>query len=163
MNLYELTEQARILQEWAQDPEVDAKTLADTMESLDGEIADKLEACAKVVKNLQADEAALKVEAARLEEKARVARASIDRIKKMMQTAMEQTGKRKIKGELFSFGIQKNPAAVVVDAEPRNIPADFLIWQEPKVNKEKLKKALEAGEDLHGIAHLSQTESLRIR
>jgi len=163
MNLYELTEQARILQEWAQDPETDAKTLADTMESLDGEIADKLEACAKVIKNLEADEAALKVEAARLDEKARVARAGIDRIKKMMQTAMEQTGKRKIKGELFSFGIQKNPAAVVVDAEPRNIPADFLIWQEPKINKKKLKKALQAGEDLHGIAHLAQTESLRIR
>ena len=163
MNLYELTEQARILQEWAQDPETDAKTLADTMESLDGEIADKLEACAKVIKNLEADEAALKVEAARLTEKARVARAGIDRIKKMMQTAMEQTGKRKIKGELFSFGIQKNPAAVVVDAEPRNIPADFLIWKEPKIDKEKLKKALKAGEDLSGIAHIAQTESLRIR
>lgn len=163
MNLYELTEQARILQEWAQDPETDAKTLADTMESLDGEIADKLEACAKVIKNLEADETALKAEAARLTEKARTARSGIDRIKKMMQTAMEQIGKKKIKGELFSFGIQKNPAAVVVDAEPRNIPADFLIWQQPKVDKEKLKKALKAGEDLDGIAHLAQTESLRIR
>lgn len=163
MTLYELTEQARILQEWAQDPEVNAKTLADTMESLDGEIADKLEACAKVIKNLEADEAALKAEAARLTEKARTARSGIDRIKKMMQTAMDQIGKKKIKGELFSFGIQKNPAAVVVDAEPRNIPADFLIWQQPKVNKEKLKKALQAGEDLDGIAHLAQTESLRIR
>jgi hypothetical protein len=105
----------------------------------------------------------LKAEAERLTEKARTARNGIDRIKKMMQTAMEQIGKKKIKGELFSFGIQKNPASVVVDAEPRNIPADFLIWQEPKVDKEKLKRALKAGEDLEGVAHLAQTESLRIR
>ena len=74
------------------------------------------------------------------------------------------TGKVKFKTALFSFGIRKNPPSVVID-EPylENIPARFLIPQDPTVDKKAMKDALKAGEDLTGLCHLEQTESLSIR
>ena len=77
---------------------------------------------------------------------------------------MIQTGKEKFKTELFSFGIQSNPAAVIMDEQYlENIPEEYLIPQEPKLDKKKLAADLKAGVDLEGIAHLEQSRSLRIR
>ena len=77
---------------------------------------------------------------------------------------LQATGKTKFKTALFSFGIQKNPAAVVIDeGYIKNIPDRFLIPQDPQIDKKAIKEALKAGEDLEGIAHLEQTESLRIK
>lgn len=44
---------------------------------------------------------------------------------------MQLTGKTKFKTELFSFGIQKNPPAVVIDNE-EDIPKEYYIPQDPK-------------------------------
>ena len=43
------------------------------------------------------------------------------------------------------------------------LPEKFLRFRDPEVDKTKIKEAIKAGEDLTGIAHLEQTESLRIR
>ena len=78
--------------------------------------------------------------------------------------AMILTGKTKFKTELFSFNVQKNPVAVVIDEQYiENIPEEYLIPQDPKVDKQKLKDDLKAGRDLEGIAHLEQTVGVRIR
>jgi hypothetical protein len=37
------------------------------------------------------------------------------------------------------------------------------VQQDPTIDKKKIKEDLKAGVDLEGIAHLEQTESLRIR
>ena len=88
----------------------------------------------------------------------------LKRMKAALQYAMEMTGKTKFKTALFSFGISKNPAAVVMDeGYIENIPKRFLIPQDPVIDKKAIKEALKAGEDLEGIAHLEQSESLRIR
>jgi hypothetical protein len=87
-------------------------------------------------------------------------------MKLSLQQAMTTTGKTKFKTDLFSFGIQKNPPAVVLEVpedDLESIPAEYLIRQAPKVNKTKLKEDLKAGKDLAGVAHLVQGESLRIR
>ena len=44
-----------------------------------------------------------------------------------------------------------------------NIPEIYLIEQEPKLDRAKIKEDLKNGIVLEGIAHLEQTESLRIR
>jgi hypothetical protein len=77
---------------------------------------------------------------------------------------MELTGKRKFKTALFSFGIQKNPASIVIDEDYiENIPPRYLIYQDPVIDRQKLKADLTAGMELDGIAHLEQTEGVRIR
>lgn len=164
MTIYELSEEYEMLLELAEDPEVDPETLSDTLEALGGEIEDKADGYAKVMKQLGADAAALKYEEKRMSARRTVCENNIKRMKAALQAAMEATGKTKFKTDLFSFSVQKNPAAVVMDEQYiENIPEEYLIPQEPKIDKAKIKEDLKAGKDLDGIAHLEQGESLRIK
>ena len=146
------------------DPDVDAETWFDTIEGLEGEIEDKADGYAKVITQLNADALAIKDEEDRLYTRRKTIENRIKSMKDRLQGMMEVTGKTKFKTALFSFGIQKNPAAVVMDeAYIENIPERFLVPQDPQIDKKAIKEALKNGEDLSGLAHLEQTESLRIR
>ena len=160
--LFDLTGKWLELYDMADDPDMDADMWFDTIEGLEGEIEDKADGYAKVITQLNADATAIKAEEDRLYRRRTTIENRIKNMKLRLQEMMEITGKKKIKTELFSFGIQKNPASVVIDDE-KMIPAEFLIPQAPKIDKTAIKDALKAGVDMAGIAHLEQTQSLRIR
>lgn len=164
MTLYELTNELQQLLALAEDPEVDPQVLQDTIDAVTGEIEEKADGYAKVIRQMESDLAGLKNEIDRLTMRKKSIDNSIDRMKDALQMAMIIANKPKFKTELFSFNIQKNPPKVVVD-DPGNIPRDFLIEQEPKIDTMGLKKILQSenGAFLNGIAHLEQSESLRIK
>ncbi|MBQ2085446.1 MAG: siphovirus Gp157 family protein [Oscillospiraceae bacterium] len=161
--IYELTDEYVELLNMLEDPDIDPDVLADTMEGLSGEIEVKADGYAKVIAELNSAIAGLKAEIERLTNRKTTMENNVKYLKSTLQFAMETTGKTKFKTELFSFGIQKNPASVVID-EPylENIPDKYLIPQDPKIDKVKIKEDLKAGIDI-GIAHLEQSQSLRIR
>ena len=78
---------------------------------------------------------------------------------------MEATGKTKFKTQLFSFNVQNNPASVVMDeSDVANIPERFLKYKDPEIDRKAIKDAIKAGDqDAIDIAHLEQSQSLRIR
>ena len=160
--LFDLTGKWLELYDMADDPDMDADMWFDTIEGLEGEIEDKADGYAKVITQLNADATAIKAEEDRLYRRRTTIENRIKNMKSRLQGMMEITGKKKIKTELFSFGIQKNPASVVIDDE-KMIPGEFLIPQAPKIDKTAIKDALKAGVDMAGVAHLEQTQSLRIR
>ena len=160
-SLYELTGEMLTLMEMASDPDVDEQTLADTMESVNYEIEDKADGYAKIIQALKAQEEGLKGEIERLQNRKRVIGNNIDRMKRNLEESMRAVGKTKFKTDLFSFGIQKNPASVNILDESK-VPKEYLIPQEPKIDK----KGLIAFVKEHGnteYAELTQSESLRIR
>ena len=164
--LYELTNEFQMLLDMAEDPETDPEVLAGTFEALEGEIEVKADGYARVIRELEAQEAAIKAEEDRLANRRLGISNNIRCMKLSLQQAMQATGKTKFKTDLFSFGIQKNPPAVVLDVpedDLESIPAEYLIKQAPKVNKTKLKEDLKAGKDVTGSCHLSQRESVRMR
>ena len=158
--LHELTNDFQALLEMCQDPEVDQDMLRDTIEAVEGELEIKADGYAKVIQELEGKEEYLDKEIKRLSAKKNVVVNSISRIKRTLENAMIQTGKRKFKTDLFSFNIQKNPASLVID-DPDMIPNKYLIPQDPKVDKTGIKELLKTGE--LSWAHLEQGESLRIR
>ena len=158
--LYDLTADFLKLKELAQDPDVDPEVLADTMEGLDYEIEVKADNYAKIIRELTADSEAYKAEIDRFTARKKTVDNNIARLKKSLESAMIATGKMKFKTELFSFSIQKNIPALVIDGE---VPKEYLIEQEPKVDNAKLKEDLKNGVDLAGVAHLEQSESIIIR
>lgn len=160
MTLYELAEQYQRLMEFAEDPSTDAEVFKDTMDALGGEIDEKAENYGKVIRTLEGEVLSIADEEDRLARRRRAIQNNIDRMKEHLQNAMIACNKPKIKTDLFSFGIQKNAPAVVLDSE--NIPSEYLIPQEPKIDKMRIKNELKAGADLP-FAHLEQSESLRIR
>lgn len=162
--LYQLTDDYLTLLEMAEDPDIDEQALKDTMEGIEGEIEIKAEGYAKVIRTLEGDAAACDAESKRLRNKKQTIENNIKRMKDALQMAMEATGKRKFKTSLFSFNIQKNAPSVVMDeAYIENIPERFLVRKDPEINRKAIKDAINAGEDLEGLAHLESTESLRIR
>lgn len=165
-NIYELTQDYLQIMTMMEDPELDLRTLKDTLEAVEGAFEIKAENYAKVMKNLEGDLTAIKSEVDRLTGKKRVIENNIKRLKTALQDAMEVSGKTKFKTELFSFGIQKNAPSVVIDTKDiDSIPEEFLKFRDPEVDKTAIKNAMinRGVTELEGIAHLEQGQSLRIR
>lgn len=158
--LYELTGQFRELLELVEQGEVDHEMLADTLEGLEGEIEIKADGYAKVIKELEGKTAMLKGEIERLSNRKSAIENNIKTMKESLEIAMRTTGMTKLKTDLFSFSIQKNPPKLVID-KPEEIPEEYLIPQEPKINSKAIKDMLKEKE--LPFAHLEQSESLRIR
>lgn len=138
----------------------DEETIKDTLEGIEGEIEVKADNYARIIRQLESDANGLKTEIERMTDRKRALENHVSYLKNNLQDAMILTGKEKFKTELFSFGIQSNPASVVID-DPTSIPAEFLIPQEPKVDKKSIKEYLKDNEA--NWCHLDQTRSLRIR
>ena len=160
MKLYEITGALLELLEMATEQELDQKTINDTMEVMEFEFEEKADGYAKVIKTLEGNVDSLDKEIERLTKRKNTVKNNIASIKRNLEGAMITTGKTKFKTLLFNFGIQKNPASVVIDDESQ-IPEEYLVAQEPKVDKTGLKNFLKDNEV--EWAHLVQTESLRIR
>jgi len=161
MTIYELTDEYQQLLQWAEEGDLDEQTLKDTLEDIEGEIEAKADGYAKVITQLNADAAGVKAEIDRLTQHLRSLEGNVKRMKNTLQYAMETTGKKKFKTQLFSFGIQKNPAALMIDY-PEKVPSIYLIPQAPKVDNTAIKQALKDGAE-YEWCHLEQSESLRIR
>lgn len=160
--LYDLQGEYLDLLLLAEDPDVDPQLIVDTMEALDGEIEEKADGYAMVMRDLEEQELALKNEIDRLALRKAAVYNNRQTMKKALEAAMRVTGKTKFKTTLFSFNIQRNPASVVVDVPWTKLPEDYLKYKDPEIDKTKLKKALQDGAEIEG-AHLVQTESLRIK
>ena len=158
-SLYELTGQYLALMDIAE--EADPDVLRDTLELIDGEIEDKADNCAKVIKNLEGESKTIEEEIERLNRKKKGIDNSIDSIKKNLERCMNVTGKRKFKTTLFSFGIQKNAPSVNVKDESK-VPAQFWKKQDPKLDRTSLKEFLKKNGNTD-YADLVQGEALRIR
>lgn len=162
MNIYEITGNILSLQTMAEEGIIDEDTLKDTMESLEGELEDKADAYAKVIKNIEAQATAIGIEEDRLRERRQVLENNIKRMKKTLQESMELTGKTKFKTTLFSFNVQNNAKSVVLDTEDlMSIPEKYQ-KATITINKTLIKEDLESGAELP-FAHIEQTRSIRIR
>lgn len=162
MNLYEITGNLLQLQLMLESGDYDEEALHDTIESIDAIFEDKADGYAKVIRNMESDIEAIKAEQQRLSDRKKVLENGIQRLKDNLEQSMIALDKRKFKTQLFSFTIQKNPAKVIID-DDEAVPDAYLVPQPPKLDKKALADALKAGELTEGIAHLEQSESLRIR
>ena len=161
--LYELTADVMLLQDMLENELDDEQMLLDTLESVQYEYEYKLEQYAKVIRNLEADANAYKVEANRLNERRRVIENNIERLKKHMFDSMKATGINKVKGSVLNVSIQKNGGKlpVVLDCEVNELP-DHLVKVVESANLEEIRKALEDGECEY--AHFGERgETLRIK
>ena len=143
--------------------------LKEAVDNLAEDVEAKIDDYGKAISNRKANIAARKAEIERLQALNDADNRAIDRMKGICEQAMRITGKPKVKTTFYNFYFQKNPESVVLEeGYIENIPEEFLVYQEPKVNRTAIKEALKGDDEalkerLDGIAHLEQTESIRIR
>ena len=164
-NIYEFTQSFSTLWMLLEDEAVEDSVLEDAFANLTDDLKSKLENCCKYIKNEEADIAGIKEEEKRLKAKRSAAENRITRLKVLMKNVMDVAGEKKLPCGTFTVSIQKNPESVVMDEQYiENIPERYLKYQEPEIDKTKLKEDLKNGdEEALAIAHLEQAEGLRIR
>lgn len=144
MRLYELTEQWDTVFNMMEDGETDEQVIFDTLESIEGEIEDKADNYAKIIRNLQASVDVLKAEEERLYQRRKSTENHIQRLKDNLQANLEFIGKTKFKTDLFSFSVAKNggkqPLSITDNLD--EIPGKYLIPQPPKVNNDAVRELL---------------------
>lgn len=159
-NLYKLNEAWQELANMLYQDDVDEQMILDTLESVDGEIEDKADNYAKIIKEIEAKRDARKSEAKRLTDSALVLDNKIKYLKQNLFNVMKDTGKTKFTTDLFTFRIQKNGGkrALTIDGDvPKEYTKTII-----ENDTDKIRQALESGEEL-SFAHLEpQSESLRI-
>lgn len=158
--LYELTEEARELQDMME--EYPPETFSDTIESLQLMIEDKADSYAAVNQNIANEIAALKAE----EERLRVRRNALERnqlrLMKAIREAMNALGKTKIKTEKFTFSVSKNGGLQPIEVDAEKLPDKFkkMIF-EP--DNDRIREAIKAGETIEGVEVLPRGEHLTIK
>jgi len=165
--LYELTEQYQLLSDLAfgaMDDETGAleADFVAVLSNLEGDIKDKLAALCRVVRQLEATEAAAKFESQFFAKKAQYAGRATDRLKTYMKDNLESLGEKKLKvDDVFTVAIQSNPPGVdVFDLDL--VPREFDRPSERIVDKTAIKDLLKAGQRVPGCL-LTNGTHLRIR
>ena len=117
-NLYDLTGDLLKLQELLESGDVvDAELLNDVISDTQEDYKEKIESCAKIVKNIMVDVEGLKAEIDRLTARKKALENNIASLKARMFDSMKATNNPKIKGALFTVSIQANGGRlpVIVD------------------------------------------------
>ena len=144
-NLYELTSNYETVLNMLYDEDIDEQMILDTLEGIEGEIEDKADGYAKIIRELEAMRDAKTEEMHRQQDGAKRLDNKIKLLKQNLFNAMKQTGKTKFATNLFTFNIAKNGG------------------KQALTDTDKIRQALENGENLP-FAHLEpRGESLRIK
>ena len=160
-NLYQLTNNYETVLNMLYDEDADEQMILDTLEAIEGEIEDKADNYAKIIKELEAKQNARKEEAKRLTESAKVLENRVKALKSNLFNSMKASGKTKFATDLFSFNIAKNGGkqTLTIDGE---VPEEYT-KAVIENDTDKIRQALENGEKLT-FAHLEpRGESLRIK
>lgn len=158
MNLYTLTGAALELQNMLEIGEIDEEVYQDTLENL--EIDKKMENICAVIRNLEAEAIAFKEEKDRMAARQKTAENGIKRLKTSLLNHMTVTSQNKVKAGLFNISVGRTEKVIVTDQE--QIPKEYLIPQESKVDLATIKKLLKDGETINGVT-IESNNHIRIR
>ena len=166
--LYELTGQYIELLDAIESGEVPEEAIPDTLEGLSGELDEKIDNCACIVKQLDSEAAAIKAEKAALAERQSVKEHQRDRLKDYIRQSMGLAGKKKVETARNCVSVGKaQPKAVITDLDALRGRED--VWKpydygkESNVDKISLKTLLQAGESIPGAALQDGTPRLTIK
>ena len=143
------------------DLDLDAQTVADTLDGMAGDLEVKAQSVAHMVRSLEADAAAVKQWAKDATERARAIDARADSLREYLRRNLEACGISKLSGPGIAISFRRS-SAVVID-EPDMVPLEFCKTPEPPPpapSKTLIGEALKAGIDVPGarmeVRHLLQ-------
>ena len=151
ISLYELKSEYQQAAHKLQDLDLDEATLADTLESIVGDLETKATNTVMVSRNMRATAAAIKEAEASMAARRKAIESRADYLDKRVFDTMIECGISKIESPYFKLSIQDNlPAVEVFDSLQvpmdymREIPATFA------PDKTLIKKAIQDGFDVPG-------------
>lgn len=164
ISLYELTEQYEGVLNLLYDGETSEQVILDTLESIDGEIEDKADNYAKIIKTMNAHAEAIEKEEKRLYSRRKALENRAQLLKSKLEENLRFIGKTKFKTALFSFNIQKNGGIqpMSITENIKEIPMKYLIVPDPVPDKQAIRELLK-NKEVEWAKLEPYEESLRIR
>lgn len=151
-SLYEIArvyhDQALALQDLDLPPEV----IADTLESLSGDLTVKAENVIAMARNMEALAASIKEAEAAMSARRKALENRAARLRDYLLSQLQVAGIQKVESPYFRISVRENPAAVEV-FDALQVPAAFMRQPEPPPaapDKASIKAALSAGQDVPG-------------
>ena len=163
-NLYELSYEYRQAAEYLNQAEddIELKYALDLITELEVALEEKIENTAKLIKSFEAESEKFKTEAKRLNDKAASYSKKAKSLKEWIHDSFYQNGIERIDGELFTVALQNNPVSLDIQSEDK-IPKEYLIEQQPKIDRRALLKDIkDHGVYVEGVG-LKQDKHVRIR
>ena len=150
--LYEIVAEYRQQLDALAELDIDAQTYADTLESMDGDLRDKLRAVIAYSLDLEIEATGAAAASKRMNERAESIENRVKWLREYALRAMEATGLPEISTDEWAAKVAKKPPAVVI-AEGAELPAEYVrttVKTEP--DKAALKAALTAGTVVPGVS-----------
>jgi hypothetical protein len=163
-SLYNLSGKYLALSSKLQDSDIDAQTIADTLEGFAGELEAKAVNVAMVIKNFDSDIDQIKQMEKQLADRRKLLENRQDAVKQYLFDNMVRCGITEINSPYFALKIKKNPPSVSV-LNDGNIPKEYYTQPPappPQLDKRKLLDDLKNGVIING-AELKQGERLEIK
>lgn len=152
LTLYQIADEYREAAEVLATLDIDEQTLADTLESISGDLTTKAQNVAFVIRNMEASAEAIKTAADGMTGRAKALEQRAKAIRQYLLDAMQVAGVQKIDSPYFRLAVRGNNPAVVIEDE-RQIPARFMVQPPtpaPAPSKADIAQALKDGEDVPG-------------
>lgn len=128
------------------------------------EIAEKGESIAKMIRNMEGDKVAFKVEAERLSKKGKTIDNKIKWLKDYLKAEMAKVNIRDIEGEIFTIRVRPGAYSCVITDEKAVPPAYCrTIPATQEVNKRAIIEAFKKEDKLVPGAEIARGETLTIR
>jgi len=170
-SLFSIEKEFKALYELADEVEYDLETgevidNSETLSELFNELSDdkldsKLENVMYIIKDLEVSQKALKDEAKRLTEKAKVYENRATRLKDMIKNVMEVSGQSKIKTDKFNFSIKTIEDYNYEEINMFGLDREFIKIKE-ELDKVKIKSFVKAGGTIDGL-RVGEKTSLTVR
>ena len=148
MKLYELSEQYNEFTKLAEQDEWDEQTIADTLESLTGEIQDKGRNVAAYAQNIEADINAMKDAEKRIADRRKALERKAEWMRDYLRHNMEACGISKIECPEFKITLGKPSQVCVVFDE--NALSDEYVKVTKTPDKKAIAAAIKNGKDVEG-------------
>jgi len=150
--LYILADEYREAAAKLADLDLDEQTIADTLESLSGDLEVKAANVAMFARNLEATAAQIKEAEGQMAARRKSLESRVDGLRRYLLASLQSAGITKVEGPMLRIAVRDNPPAVdVFDAA--QVPAAFMRQAEPPPpapDKAAIKAALQQGTDVPG-------------
>lgn len=145
--LYEIAKDYAKLMDEGLDPEL----ISDTLEGMEGELADKIEQLLAICKNETGYAERLKEEAKSLNDRASSILNKVENIQSYIANSLITSGKKKFRAGLHQVTI-RSPSESVEILDSSSIPAEFVEFETTiKADKLAIKHQLKAGISIPGV------------
>lgn len=167
LTLYEIASEYRDAANKLAELELDEQTLADTLESIDGDLTMKSQNVAFVIRNIEAAAEQINVASEAMKARAEALQKRAERVREYLLQNMLMAGVQKIECPYFRLAVRENPPKVIVDNE-QQIPAAYLTDPAPppppapKPDKKLIAQAMKDGHDVPGC-RLERGKRLEIK